>query len=240
MSNSAPARRARTIGLIGGLSWESSAIYYRLINEGVRDRLGPPHSASIVLWSFDFEEFERLQHLGDWAALNAQLRAAGERLARAGADLVLVCSNTMHYRFDELEQALSVPMIHIADAAGASLRQNNVKRVCLLGTRFTMEEPFYLDRLEQRFGLNVITPDLAQREVVHGIIYNELVAGKVVDRSRRQLTRIISMAAEAGAEAVILGCTELPMLISQADSSLPLYDTTALHASAAVDAALQL
>jgi aspartate racemase len=229
---------SKVIGLIGGLSWESSAVYYRLINEEIRRRLGPPHSARIVLWSFDFEKIERLQHQDDWTALSELMSEAGRRLVGAGAELVLICSNTMHRLAPHVESAIDAPIIHIADVTGAALVRSGYNRVCLLGTRFTMEASFYRERLQQRYGLAVLTPSEQDRETVHQIIYRELVAGTVRPQSRKAVAAIIERLASAGAQAVILGCTELMMLISQADSALPMFDTTALHASAAVEAAL--
>jgi aspartate racemase len=233
-----PAAKSKIIGLIGGLSWESSAVYYRLINEDIRRRLGPPHSAEILLWSFDFEQIEKLQHRDDWAALSELMSNAGRRLVEAGAELVLICSNTMHRVASQLGSAIKVPIIHIADVTGDAILRSGHNRVCLIGTRFTMEASFYRDHLQQQHGLAVMTPCEQDRQTIHRIIYDELVRGDVKPESTRAAAAIIQRMASAGAQAVILGCTELMMLISQPDSVLPMFDTTALHASAAVDAAL--
>lgn len=226
------------IGLLGGMSWQSTELYYRAINEGVAARLGGHHSADLLLASVDFAEIEALQAADDWAGAARLLgdRAAG--LARAGADLLVLCTNTMHLVADEIEQAAGIPLLHIADPTGEGLVAGGHQRVGLLGTRFTMERDFYRDRLTARFGLDVLTPDAADRDTVHRVIYDELVLGVVTDASREAYRGVIDRLVAAGADAVILGCTEITLLVGAADSAVPMFDTTALHAAAAVDRAL--
>lgn len=228
----------KTIGLLGGMSWESTASYYRLINEGVKRTLGGLHSAKILLYSVDFEEIEQLQRQGDWQATAIILGNAAKNIERAGAACLLICTNTMHIVADEIESAITIPLLHIADATAAQLRRDGVKRVGLLGTRFTMEQPFYKERLEKRFGIEVLVPDEDQRNRVHDIIYNELCLGEVNESSREAYLSVLTDLQCAGAEAVILGCTEIALLVQQAHTSIPLYDTAALHAARAVSYAL--
>ncbi|MGN6621240.1 MAG: aspartate/glutamate racemase family protein [Sphingomonas sp.] len=228
----------RTIGLIGGMSWESSAEYYRIINQGVRDRLGPTASASCLLWSFNFAEIEELQHNGDWDGLSARMIEAAQRLEAAGADLMLICTNTMHRMAPAVQEAVNVPLLHIADPTAERIKSAGFRRVGLLGTAFTMEHDFYKGRLARQHGLSVIVPGDEDRATVHRVIYEELVAGKVIPASRGAYRAIIARMVEAGAEAVILGCTEIMLLVRPEDSAVPVFDTTALHAGAAVEAAL--
>jgi len=228
----------KTLGLIGGMSWESSAEYYRLINQRVRDTLGPKHSAQMLLWSFDFAEIAALQAAGDWDALTARMVAAAQRLEQSGADIVMICTNTMHRCAPDIETAIGIPLLHIADPAGVAMRAAGFARVGLLGTQFTMEQAFYRGRLADRHGLEVVVPDAADRATVHRIIYDELVAGRIEPASREAYRGVIQRLAERGAEAVVLGCTEIMLLIGPDDSPVPLFDTTALHAEAAVAAAL--
>lgn len=223
------------IGMLGGMSWESSAEYYRLLNHGVRDRLGPTASARCLLWSFDFAEIEALQHRGDWDALGDRLVDAAQRLETGGAEGLLICTNTMHRLAAQVEAAVDIPLLHIADPTAARIKAAGFATVGLLGTAFTMEQPFYKDRLAARYGLRVLVPDAADREAVHRVIYEELVAGKVLAESRAAYRVVIERLVAAGAEAVILGCTEIMLLIGAADSPVPVFDTTALHAAAAVD-----
>lgn len=228
----------QTIGLIGGMSWESSAVYYRLINEGVRQRLGALHSAKIVLWSAEFQDIAEKQAAGDWDAL-LRIMIEGARAAeRAGADLLLICSNTMHKLADEVAAAISIPLLHIADIAAASIRRAASRRPLLLATRFTMDEPFYRERLRDRHGIAVARPDAADERDVHDIIYRELCQGVVDPGSKRRCLDIVETAKANGCDGLILGCTELDLLLSAKDVDLPVFDTTALHASAAVDFAL--
>jgi aspartate racemase len=227
----------RTIGLLGGMSWESSAEYYRLLNEGVRDRLGGLHSARCVLYSVDFAEVERMQVDGRWDDAAALLVAAGQALARAGADFVVLCTNTMHKVADRLAAELPVPLLHLADTTADAVRAAGLDTVGLLGTAFTMEQDFYRDRLASH-GLKVLVPEPADRRLVHAVIYEELCLGIVNESSRAAYREVIARLVEAGAQGVILGCTEIELLIGQADSPVPVFPTTRLHAQAAVDRAL--
>ena len=228
----------RTIGLIGGMSWESSAEYYRILNQGVRDRLGPPGSASCLLWSFNFAEIEELQHKGDWDGLTARMIDAAQRLEAAGADLLLICTDTMHRMATAVQEAVKVPLLHIADPTAERIKSAGFRKVGLLGAVFTMEHDFYKGRLIRQHGLRVIVPGDEDRATVHRVIYEELVAGKVIPASREAYRSIITRMVEAGAEAVILGCTEIMLLVRPEDSAVPVFDTTALHARAAIEAAL--
>ena len=228
----------KTLGLIGGLSWESTLTYYRLINEETRRRLGHLHSAPCLLYSFDFEGIAHLQSLGQWQALSDELVRAGSALASAGAEILLICSNTMHKVSEDLESRVPLALLHIADATGSAIRSQNLRSVALLGTRFTMEEGFLRSRLEERYALQVAIPQSEQRQAIHDTIYRELCAGRIEDSSRRRMREIIRALAEGGAQGIILGCTELALLIKREDSPVPLFDTAALHAHAAVEAAL--
>jgi aspartate racemase len=227
----------KTIGLIGGMSWESSAEYYRILNQGVRDRLGPTASARCLLWSFDFSEIERLQHEGDWRGLADRMTDAASRLEKAGADLLLICTNTMHRMAEAVQQAVSIPLLHIVDPTAKRIKAAGLRRIGLLGTAFTMEQEFYKGRLAKH-GLDVLVPNAAERAVVHRIIYEELVAGVTTPASRAAYRDVIEQLVTRGAEGIILGCTEIMLLVRPADSAVPLFDTTALHAQAAVDHAL--
>jgi len=226
----------RTLGLLGGMSWESSVEYYRLINRGVRDRMGGLHSARTLMLSVDFAEVARLQHAGDWPALGAMLAAEARRLADGGAGTIVLCTNTMHEVAAAIEAAApDVPLLHIADATGTAVRAAGCRRVGLLGTAFTMERDFYRGRLAERHGLDVIVPDADDRAEVHRIIYDELVRSEIRDASRDVYRGVIERLAAAGAEGVILGCTEIGLLVGPGDSAVPLFNTTAIHAGAAVD-----
>ena len=229
----------KTIGLIGGLSWESSAVYYRIINELVRDRLGGTHSAKIIMYSVDFSEFEQLQHQGDWDKLTELMIDAGTRLKNGGAEFIVICTNTMHKTAEAVEKQVGIPLLHIADAAATEVKKMGLQKVALLGTRFTMEQDFYKARLQEKHGIEVVIPDRGEREVIHSVIYNELVLGKVLDSSREAFVKIIGRMNDIGAEGVVLGCTEIPLLISQKDSAIPIFDTTRLHALAAVEFSLK-
>ncbi|QEE42574.1 MULTISPECIES: aspartate/glutamate racemase family protein [unclassified Methylobacterium] len=229
----------RTIGLIGGMSWESSAEYYRILNQGVRDRLGPTASARCVLWSFDFAEIEALQHAGAWDGLTARMVDAARRLEACGAELLLLCTNTMHRIAPAVEAAVRVPLLHIADPTAERIKAAGFRKVGLLGTAFTMEHVFYKGRLAARHGLDVIVPGQDDRARIHRIIYEELVAGIVRAESREAYRAIMARLVEEGAEAIILGCTEIMLLVQPADSTVPLFDTTALHAEAAIEASLR-
>ena len=228
----------KTIGLIGGMSWESTIPYYRQINELTKQRLGGLHSARIVLYSVDFHDIERLQHSGDWDAAGALLADAARALQAAGADFIVVCTNTMHKVAAQIEAAVSIPLLHIADPTAAAIKHAGHAVVGLIGTRFTMEEAFYRDRLRDRHGLRVIVPDAADRDLVHRVIYEELCLGNAQPASRAEYRRIMAALVAQGAQAIILGCTEISLLVDASDASVPLFDTTALHAAAAADAAL--
>lgn len=227
----------KTIGLIGGMSWESSAEYYRIINREAQRRLGGAHSARSLMLSVDFGEIERLQHAGDWDALTAGMIAAARALERGGADFVVLCTNTMHRMADEMAAAVSIPLLHIVDPTAEALKAAGATRVGLLGTAFTMEQDFYKGRLADH-GLEVLVPEPEDRATVHRIIYEELVKGEVREPSRAAYRDIIARLIAAGAEAIVLGCTEIMLLVRPEDSEVPLFDTTTLHALAAVDRSL--
>ena len=226
------------MGLIGGMSWESTALYYRIINETARDRLGGLHSAPLVLWSVDFAEIERLQVAGDWQQAGRILGQAAAALERAGAEFLVMTTNTMHLVAPAIEAAVSIPLLHIADPTGEALVSAGVTRVGLLGTGFTMEQPFYADRLRSEFGLEVLVPPADDRAIVHRVIYEELVLGVIRAESREAYRGAMQRLVEAGAQAIILGCTEITLLVGPDDATVPLFDTTALHATAAVERAL--
>jgi len=228
----------KTIGLIGGMSWESTAEYYRVINETVRARLGGLHSAACVMWSFDFHDIETLQHHGDWNLATQRMIDAARAVERAGADFIVICTNTMHMMADDVQAAVEIPLLHIADATADAIRRAGLGRVGLLATRFTMAGDFYKGRLIDKHGLDILIPDKAEREIVHEIIYNELCCGHVNDQSRQRFRAIVRRLADAGAEGIILGCTEIGLLVRPADSPVPLFDTTCIHARAAVEFAL--
>jgi aspartate racemase len=228
----------KTIGLLGGMSWESTLTYYRAINEGVKSRLGGLHSATIVLYSVDFDPIEKLQHRGDWAGTGDILCDAARRIEAGGAEFLLICTNTMHKVADTVAAAVTIPLLHIADATGQALQKAGIQRVGLLGTAFTMEEDFYKGRLAERYGLDVLVPDAADRRLVHEVIYRELCLGAIKPESRQAFVEIVDRLAGQGAQGVILGCTEIGLLIRQADTAVPLYDTTFIHAERAVDLAV--
>jgi aspartate racemase len=231
-------REQAVIGLIGGMSWESSAEYYRIINREVRNRLGGVHSARSLMWSVDFGEIERLQHQGDWDELTNRMKDAAIRLQRGGADFVLLCTNTMHLMADAVADAIYIPLLHIADPTAEKIKAAGFQKVGLLGTAFTMEQDFYKGRLERVFGLDVLVPDADDRRVVHEVIYKELVAGEIRTESLMAYREVIARLVASGAQAIILGCTEIMLLVSAEDSAVPLFDTTTIHAIAAVDRAL--
>ncbi len=240
MSSHGPALGAhsvKTIGLIGGMSWESSAEYYRLVNRAIRDRLGGQHSAKSVMVSVDFHEIERLQHAGDWQRLGTMMADAAQVLERAGVDFAVLCTNTMHKLWDAMTGATSIPFIHLADATAERIVAAGMKRVGLLGTRFTMEQDFYRGRLESH-GLDVLVPEKDDRDTVHRVIYDELCQGTICDASRDAYVAIIDRLRARGAEAVILGCTEITLLIGPEHSPIRTFDTTRIHAEVAVQRAL--
>ncbi len=228
----------RTIGLIGGMSWESSAEYYRIINEAVKQRLGGLHSAQLILYSVDFAAIERLQMAGSWEEAGVILADAARRLELAGADFLLLCTNTMHKVAAAIEGAVAIPLVHIADPTGAAIRVGGFATVGLLGTHFTMEQDFYRARLEREHGLRVVVPDEAGRAIVHRVIYDELCLGVVTEASRAAYRQVMAGLVGRGAQAIILGCTEIMLLVGAADATVPLFDTTRLHAEAAATLAL--
>ncbi|WP_078393122.1 aspartate/glutamate racemase family protein [Shouchella patagoniensis] len=228
----------KTIGLIGGLSWESSVSYYQYINEYAKRHLGGLHSAKCLLYSFDFEEIVSLQKAGNWDEATARMIEAGEKLKAGGAELLVICTNTMHLMADEVERATGLPLIHIVDALAESIKARGMNTVGLLGTQFTMEKPFYKERMKQHHGIDLLIPTEMDRERVHNIIFNELCVGTICPNSNQYYQSVIDQLKQQGAEGVILGCTEIPLLITQADSRLPLFDSTKLHAEMAISFAL--
>ena len=228
----------KTIGLIGGMSWESTTSYYRLINEGIKEQLDGLHSAKLVLVSVDFAEIEKLQHQGKWEETGDILSKAAQSLEKAGADFILICTNTMHLLAPQIQTAVSIPLLHIADATAEKIQNAGLSKIALLGTAFTMEKDFYKGRLEKEYALEVITPNAANRKIIHKIIYNELCLGKIKDASRNEYLRIIDTLTAQGAEAVILGCTEIALLVKPEDTQVTLFDTTKIHALKAVEKAL--
>ncbi len=229
----------RTLGLIGGMSWESTAIYYRLMNEMVRERLGGLHSAKLLLWSFDFAEIAERQHAGDWEGAAAMMVEAAQKLEAGGAEALVICTNTMHRMADEVQASVSIPLIHIADATADAMKRAAVSKPILLATRFTMEQDFYKGRLASRHGIDAIVPDEAGRTVVHDIIYQELVRGVVTTPSKAAyVAEVERLRAAADVDSLIMGCTEITMLIGEDDFDIPVFDTTRIHAEAAVEFAL--
>jgi aspartate racemase len=228
----------KTIGLLGGMSWESTESYYRAINEGVRDALGGLHSAKMVLYSVDFEEIEPLQAAGEWGEAGRILARSARAVEVAGADFLVLCTNTMHKVAPQIEREIGIPILHIADATAEAIKDARVERAALLGTRFTMEQDFYRGRLEEKHGLQVLVPDEAGRELIHRVIYEELCLGKILDASRDAFAAILEKLARDGAQGVILGCTEVSLLVRPEDSPVPLFDTAAIHARKAVEKAL--
>ena len=229
----------KIIGMIGGMSWESSLEYYRIVNEAVKERLGGFHSAKCIMYSLDFEEIERFQHQGDWDAATEVMVDAARRVERGGADLLLICINTMHLMAEAVQSSVDIPLLHIVDVTAEAIRSLGQKTVGLLGTRFTMEQDFYSGRLRDRHGISVLIPEEDERGVIHGILYDELCLGEIRSASRDAFREIIGGLAARGAEGVILGCTEIPLIVNQEEYELPLFDTTALHARAAVSLALK-
>jgi len=228
----------KTIGLIGGMSWESSIEYYRIINETVKAKLGGLHSSKSIMYSVDFADIEVLQHQGKWRDAAQILAEAAKKLEKGGADFVIICTNTMHKVADDIQAHIHIPILHIADATARRIKDSGIRRIGLLGTRFTMEDAFYKDRLIQKYGLDVIIPDVQGREIVHHVIYDELVIGKIREESRKQYADIIEGLVKDGAEGVILGCTEIGLLVHEKDCRVPLFDTARIHAEAAVEYAL--
>lgn len=230
----------KTIGLIGGMSWESSAAYYRIINETMKARKGPRYSAKSLMYTVNFHEIEQMQYKGEWEKAGEVLVDVARRLERGGADCIVLCTNTMHKLASVIEAATRIPFIHIADATAEKIKEQGMKKIGLLGTGFTMEQDFYKGRLAEKYGLEVIVPEKADRDIVHRIIYDELCQGKTEASSKVEYIRILQDLANKGAEGIILGCTEIMLLVGQADSPVPVFDTTTLHAIAAVDFALEV
>lgn len=228
----------KTIGLIGGMSWESSLEYYRIINEETKKHLGGLHSAKSLMYSVDFAEIEELQHKGDWETATQMMVDAAKHLENGGADFVLICTNTMHKMAKDVEGAISIPLLHIADPTAETIKARGLTKIALLGTKYTMEQDFYRGRLENKFGLDVIIPDETDRQTVHDIIYDELCLGKIKATSKQQFLEIIDRLRQSGAQGIILGCTEIGLLIKQEDVHIPVFDTTYIHAITAVTVAL--
>jgi aspartate racemase len=229
----------KTIGLIGGMSWESSIEYYQIINETVRTKLGGFHSAKCIMYSVDFAEIEPLQHQARWNEATQLMISAAKNVERGGADFIVLCTNTMHKVADEVEKHIQIPILNIADATAEKIKTEGVKKVGLLGTKFTMEGDFYKDRLIQKHGLEVIIPTAVEREIVHRVIYDELCVGEIKQSSKMKYMDIIERLAKDGAEGIILGCTEIGLLVKEEDSRVPLFNTTRIHAEAAVEYALE-
>lgn len=224
----------KTIGLLGGMSWESTELYYRLINEGIKAQLGGLHSARIAMVSVDFQEIEEMQHNGDWAGAGQALAQAAKQVEAAGADFLLICTNTMHKVAPQVQESISIPILHLADATAERIKAAGMKNIGLLGTNFTMEQDFYKGRLVEEYELNVLVPPKSDREIVHRVIYDELCLGLVKDTSRDEYLRIIEDLRSRGAEGIIEGCTEIVMLVQQHHTDIPLFDTTSIHAEEAV------
>lgn len=229
----------KTIGLIGGMSWESTAVYYQLLNRMARERLGGLHSAKLLLWSFDFAEIEAFQHAGDWQSATDAMVEAAKNLERGGAQCIVICTNTMHKMAGEVKRAVDLPLIHIADATAAAIKAAGVGKPLLLATRYTMEQDFYVGHLRDKHGIGVIIPEEPGRTAIHDIIYDELCQGIISEQSRKRYLDIVQRNADQGADSVIFGCTEVGLLVHEDDFDFPAFDTTALHARAALDFALQ-
>ena len=229
----------KTIGLIGGMSWESSAVYYKLINQMVNKRLGGYHSAKCIMVSVDFAKIEKLQHKDDWQSLEKIMIKSARQLEKAGADFVVLATNTMHFCASEIEKNITIPFLHIADSTGQKIKDAGLQKVALLGTRFTMEMDFYTKYIQDKYDIEVQVPHKAEREQIHRIIYDELVQGKIREKSRKKIKHIIDDLCSYGAQGVILGCTEIPLLISEADVDIPIFNTTGIHAEKAVECAIE-
>lgn len=229
----------KILGLIGGMSWESTIPYYRMINQQVKEQLGGLHSAKIILYSVDFHDIEQLQAKGDWQTAAQLLSDAAVSLKRAGAEVIVVCTNTMHKVADEIEAASGLPLLHIADATAAQIKQQGISKIGLLGTRYTMEQDFYRGRLTEKHNIEVITPDSADREIINRIIYEELCLGIINETSRQEYRRIMGKLEQQGVQGIIFGCTEITLLVNAQDANVPVFDTTAIHAKAAAEYALK-
>jgi len=229
----------KTIGLLGGMSWESSLVYYKIVNEKVKEILGGHHSCECVMYSVDFDPIKKLQHEGNWDELTRIMIAAAQKIEKGGAEMLTICTNTMHKMYNEVQNSISIPVLHIADATAEAIKEKNLHTIALLGTRFTMEHDFYKGRLTEKHGINVLVPEGKDLETVHNIIYNELVLGVIKNESREAYKEIIEKLAKKGAQGVILGCTEIPLLIQQNDVSIPVFDTTTIHAEKTVKFAVK-
>jgi len=229
----------KKIGLIGGMSWESSQVYYEIINEKVRESLGGFHSCKCILESVNFAEIEKLQHENDWSSLNEIMVDSAKNLENARADIIVLCTNTMHLCSEKITENIKIPFLHIAEATGRKIKEKRIKKILLLGTKFTMEKEFFKNILKNDFGIETIIPNESDRAIVHGIIYNELVHGKIESDSKKEYQRIINDSINNGAEGVVLGCTEIPLLIKSKDINIPVFDTTRIHAESAVEFALK-
>jgi len=229
----------KTIGLLGGMSWESSLVYYKIVNEKVKEILGGHHSCECVMYSVDFDPIKKLQHEGNWDELTRIMIAAAQKIEKGGAEMLTICTNTMHKMYNEVQNSISIPVLHIADATAEAIKEKNLHTIALLGTRFTMEHDFYKGRLTEKHGINVLVPEGKDLETVHNIIYNDLVLGVIKNESREAYKEIIEKLAKKGAQGVILGCTEIPLLIQQNDVSIPVFDTTTIHAEKTVKFAVK-
>jgi aspartate racemase len=229
----------KTIGLLGGMSWESSLVYYQIVNQKVKEILGGHHSCECVMYSVDFDPIKKLQHENNWEKLTQIMIQAAQKIEKGGAEMLTICTNTMHKMYDDVQTNISIPVLHIADATAEAIKARNINKIALLGTRFTMEHDFYKGRLTEKHGIEVLTPAGNDLESVHNIIYNELVLGEIKTESREIYKRIIEDLAKKGAQGVILGCTEIPLLIKQTDVSIPVFDTTTIHAEKTVEFALE-
>lgn len=231
--------RMKTIGLLGGMSWESSSLYYSLLNKMAQEEFGGSYSCPCILYSFDFHIIDNLQHQGKWKALNESLAKAAKSLELSGAELLIICTNTMHLIADDIQSSIGIPVVHIVDAVASEIKNRGLNRVGLLGTKFTMEKSFFSNRLKEKHNISCIVPPQKERELIHNVIYTELIRGKIVDKSKAQYIEIIEKLKENGAEGIILGCTEIPMLVKQEDASIPIFDTTSIHAAAAFAEAIK-
>lgn len=229
----------KIIGLLGGMSWESSLVYYKIVNEKVKEKLGGHHSCECVMYSVDFDKIKKLQFEGNWDELTRIMIDAAKKIERGGAEMLTICTNTMHKMAPDIEKNISIPIVHIADATAEAIKSKKIKKVALLGTRFTMEQDFYKGRLIEKHGIDVVIPEGNDLEQVHSIIYNELVLGEIKQSSKEIYKQVIKRLIERGAEGVILGCTEIPLLIQQEDCSVPVFDTTKIHAEKTVDFAIE-
>lgn len=229
----------KQIGLIGGMSWESTIEYYRIINEETNKRLGGLHSAKIIMYSFDFDEIEKFQSQGRWDSATDVMIEVAKRIEKAGAEIILICTNTMHKMFAQVEESVTIPVLHILDATAEAIKSKEIKKVGLLGTKFTMEQEFYKERLMRVHGIEAIVPGAQDMEKVNKIIFEELCKGKIKESSKELLKQIIERLVDEGAEGIVLGCTELPLLIKKEDSSVPIFDTCSLHAKKAVKVSLE-